>query len=90
MPDNYKAAITSVNNFIKEYPESNYIDEMLYYSINSYYLLAINSVKNKKLERLNLAMENYLKLVDLYPKSNYLRRAESVYESCKKMKSNLN
>ena len=90
MPDNYKAAITSVNNFIKEYPESNYIDEMLYYSINSYYLLAINSVKNKKLERLNLAMENYLKLLDLYPKSNYLRRAESVYESCKKMKSNLN
>lgn len=86
----YKAAIASAKNFIKDFPESNYIDEMMYSILDSYYLLAINSLETKKLERLNLAMESYLKLVDLYPKSSYLRKAETVYESCLKIKNNIN
>jgi outer membrane protein assembly factor BamD len=86
----YKAAIASSQNFIKDFPESNYIDEMIFIAIESYYLLAINSLETKKLERLNLAMESYLKLVDLYPNSSFLRKAESVYESCLKIKKNIN
>ncbi len=86
----YKATIASAQNFIKDFPESNYIDEMMYITVDAYYLLAINSLETKKLERLNLAMESYLKLVDLYPKSSYLQKAESVYESCIKVKSNIN
>lgn len=87
--DNYKAAITSSKNFMKDFPESYYIDEMIFITIQSYYLLAVNSLETRKIERLNLAMESYLKLVDLYPKSNYLQRAESVYESCLRMKNNV-
>ncbi len=86
----YKAAIASSINFAKEFPESKLIDELMYVSINSYYLLAVNSLESKKLERLNLSMESYLKLLDLYPKSNYLQKAEVVYQSCLKLKSNLN
>lgn len=85
----YKAAIASGNNFAKDFPESRYIDELMYTTVNSYYLLAINSLETKKLERLNLSIESYLKLVDLYPNSSYLSKAESIYESCKKMKSNI-
>jgi len=85
----YKATIASIKNFLKEFPESNYIDEMIYTSTDSYYQLAINSLESKKLERLNLAMESYLKLVDLYPKSSYSSKAKSVYQNCIKMKSNL-
>ncbi len=86
----YKAAIANSKNFMKEFPESPKIDELLYVTINSYYLLAVNSLESKKLERLNLAMESYLKLLDLYPKSNFLSKAESIYESCQKMKTNIN
>ena len=86
----YKAAIASSNNFIKDFPESKHIDEIMFTAIDSYYLLAINSLETKKLERLNLAMESYLKLLDLYPKSSYLSKAEAVYESCQKMKNNIN
>ncbi len=88
--DNYKAAIKNGQNYIKDFPESNHIDEILYIIIDSYYLLAINSLETKKIERLNLAMESYLKLVDLYPKSSYLSKAESVYESCTKMRNSIN
>lgn len=85
----YKATIANTKNFIKEFPESSKIDELMYQSINSYYLLAINSLESKKIERLDLAMESYLKLVDLYPKSNFLLKAESIYENCLKMKNNI-
>ena len=85
----YKAAIASSNNFAKDFPESRFIDELMYTTVNSYYLLAINSLETRKLERLNLSIESYLKLVDLYPNSIYSLKAESIYESCKKMKSNI-
>lgn len=88
--DDWKAAIVSTKNFIKEYPASQYNDEMFYLMIDSYYLLAINSIRSKKEERLDFAIENYVKFVDLYPKSPYLSGAESIYSSCKKIKENLN
>lgn len=86
----YKAAIASAKSYVKEFPESAHIDEMFYVIIDAYYLLAVNSLETKKIERLDFAMENYLKLLDLYPKSSYLAKAENVYESCQKLKSNIN
>lgn len=88
--DNYKAAIASGQNFVKEFPESKHIDEIFYTITESYYLLAVNSLEAKKLERINLAMESYLKLLDLYPNSNFVQKAEGVYQSCLKLKSNIN
>jgi outer membrane protein assembly factor BamD len=85
----YKAAIASAKTLMTDFPDSEHIDEMMFLTIDSYYLLAVNSLETKKLERLNLAIESYLKLVDLYPKSNFLNKAENVYESCLKMKSNI-
>lgn len=88
--DDWKASIVATQNYIKEYPSSSYNEEMYYLLINSYYLLALNSVPSKKEERLNGAIENYVKFVDLYPKSAYISRAESIYQSCKRIKENLN
>lgn len=85
----YKAAITSGKNLIKEYPDSKYVEEAYYIIIDAYYLLAINSIPSKKLERLNGAIDNYLKFVDLYPQSKFLNQAEGVYTSCKEVKDNI-
>lgn len=87
--NDYKAAITSCQNFVKEFPDSKYVDEAYYLIIESYYLLAIKSVPGKKIERLDKAIESYLKFVDLYPKSNFLGRAENVYASCLQVKENI-
>jgi outer membrane protein assembly factor BamD len=88
--DDWKAAIVATKNFIKDYPSSNYNEEMYLMMIDSYYLLALNSIPSKKGERLDGAMENYVKFVDLYPKSSYLSRAESIYTSCKRIKEKQN
>lgn len=86
----WKASIVAAKNFIKEYPSSNYNDEMLFLVIDSYYSLAVNSIYSKKEERLDGAIENYVKMLDLYPKSSYLSRAESIYTSSKRLKEKLN
>ena len=88
--EDWKACIVAAKNYIKEYPSSTYNEEMYYLIIDSYYLLAVNSITSKKEERLNGAIENYVKFLDLYPKSSYLSRAENIYNDCKKLKESLN
>lgn len=85
----WKAAIVTTKNFIKDYPSSSYNEEMFYMLINSYYQLAMNSIYSKKEERLNGAIENYVKFLDLYPKSSYLSRSENIYNNSIRLKENL-
>jgi outer membrane protein assembly factor BamD len=86
----WKASIVAAKNYVREYPSSSFNEEMYYFIIDSYYLLALNSISSKKEERLNGAIENYVKFLDLYPKSSYLSRAENIYNNCKRLKDNLN
>lgn len=85
----YKATISATKSFMKEFSDSKYVEELYYLMIDSYYLLAINSIPAKKIERLDGAIENYLKFVDLYPKSSYLSKAQSVYSSSLNEKDNI-
>ncbi len=86
----WKAAAGSGENFVKDFPESARIEEIRYLIIKSLYYLAENSIESKKLERVDKAIENYLKFVDLHPSSNYLRDIESVYSGCLKLKDKIN
>lgn len=86
----WKASIVACQIFMKDYPSSNHNDEMFYMIIDSYYTLAINSIQSKKEERLNSAIENYVKFLDLYPNSSYISRAESIYNNSKRLKEKLN
>ena len=88
--DDWKATIVAVKNYLKEHPASGYNDELYFYLIDSYYLLAGNSIQAKKAERLDAVLENYVKFVDLYPKSSYLSRAESIYNNTKRLKEKFN
>jgi len=81
--DDYKAVITAGNNFQKDYPDSEYNEEIRYWVIEAAYLLAINSIPEKKKERLEKVGEYYLKFVDLHPKSKYLKDAERYYTRAK-------
>jgi len=85
----WKATIVASKNYVREYPSSAFNEEMYYLIINSYYSLALNSVPSKKEERLDGAIENYVKFLDLYPNSSYLSRAENIYSNSKRLKENL-
>jgi len=82
--DDYKAVITAGNNFQKDYPDSEFNEEIRYWVIEAAYLLAVNSIPEKKKERLEKVGEYYLKFVDLHPQSKYLKDAERYYTWAKK------
>lgn len=86
----YKAAISAFNNLLKEFPDSRRRDEINYLIIRSSYLLSLNSVEEKKAERINNTIDLYRKFVDNFPKSEYRDDAEDVYNSALRLKDKLN
>lgn len=77
----YKSAVVAFANLLKDYPASRYKEESYFLSFKSAYYYALNSIESKQEERLRGAKEEYLKLVDNFPKSRYLREAEAIYGS---------
>lgn len=85
----YKAAVVSFNNVLKEFPGTKYKEEIYYLVIRSNYLLAVNSIETKKEERLNAAIDSYQKFLSLYPESTYRKDADRVHEDVQKLKEKI-
>jgi outer membrane protein assembly factor BamD len=81
----YRAAVISLTNSLKEYPDSKYREELMYYLLKSKYLLGEKSIEEKQRERLNNAIDEYYTFIDEFPKSKYRKEADSFFESIKKM-----
>jgi len=79
--EEYKAAITAFNNFLKKYPFSSQREDALYYLAKASYLYAINSIQSKKVERLQEALRNITYFQKQYPSSHYLRELQQIQES---------
>lgn len=75
----YKAALIALNNTLRDFPDTKYSEEIALLLIKSNYYLAVNSIKEKKLQRFNETIEAYLNFVDSYKESKYLKEAESLY-----------
>lgn len=82
----YKAAIVSLENFKKNFPDSKYIEDAQYLMVVSQFNLAEQSIYSRQEERYKLVIEYYKELIDKFPDSNFLRDAERLYsESLQKL-----
>ncbi len=79
----YKAAIVALDNFLIDYPGTIYTEDALYYKFDSLYHLAINSVEEKKRERLEQAKSAYEALVRHNGQTKYKNQADKLYEEIK-------
>lgn len=77
----YKAAVVSMENVLRDYPATQYKEEALYIILKSRYNYAQNSVYQKQTERFKEVRESYYKLIDSFPQSKYLREAERIFRS---------
>lgn len=80
----YKASVFAFKNMLKDFPDNKYREEINYLIIKASYLLATNSIDEKKTERYSATSEYYIKFADGFPNSKYLKSAESMYESAQK------
>ena len=79
----YQAAITSFENLIDDYPDTDYKEEILYYITIAYFEYAEKSIFSKKDERYELTIESYNNLLYLYPESDFLKDAAKANDQAK-------
>ncbi|MEM0952493.1 MAG: outer membrane protein assembly factor BamD, partial [Cyanobacteria bacterium P01_H01_bin.74] len=78
----YKASLIAFDNFKKDFPDSDLIQEVSFLEVEAQYLLAEASVPSKKKERYQKAVQLYLEFIDFYDENNeYLRQAQRYYEN---------
>ena len=76
---NYRAAVTSFEVMIQEFPDSRYREEAQFLWFKSAVLLGDVSILSKKKNRYLDALDLYERFVDKYPGSLYLKEAENLY-----------
>ncbi|MBN1988945.1 MAG: outer membrane protein assembly factor BamD [Bacteroidales bacterium] len=76
----YKAAIVALKNSLEEYPNTPHREEMLYLIVRSSYLLADNSVPEKRKERFQATIDEYFTFIAEYPESRYAKDAKEMHE----------
>jgi outer membrane protein assembly factor BamD len=79
--ENYKSAVVTLNNTIKDYPNSKHIEELHFLIVKSNFLLAVNSIQSKKAERFKETIKSYTTFADLFVNSKYIKQAENFYDS---------
>ena len=76
----YKAAIKANDNFISNFPGTKFREESLYTKFISSYQIAINSISNKKEDRLEDLIEQFNTILRYYPESLFLDDLEKKME----------
>lgn len=80
----YKAAIFALRNTLSEFPDTKFREEISFMILRSSYLLADNSIDEKKIERFNQAIRECNEFVERYPRSKNLKEAENIKGDCKR------
>jgi outer membrane protein assembly factor BamD len=80
----YKAAVVSLNNVLKDYPDTKSKELILYSILQAKYQYAINSVYDKRTERLNAASDAYDELNAGFPVGEYSDKALAIKKNISK------
>lgn len=81
--EDYQAAITSFENLIDDFPDTDYKEEILYFITIAYYEYAEKSIYTKKEERYEMTIESYNNLLLMYPESEFLKDAGKANDDAK-------
>jgi outer membrane protein assembly factor BamD len=80
----YKSSVISIDNFQKEFPDSEYNEELAFLKVDAEFSLAQNSLETKQKERYEEAMKYHQAFVDKYPNSRFLKQSERMFETSQK------
>jgi len=86
---NYQAAIILFNNLFKDYPNSAFTEESLYYLVKNSYEYAQKSQEGKKVERYQMVIDNKNKLKAMNAASKFLPEAEKLANDAEKKRNKI-
>jgi len=80
----YKASVVSLSNVLKDYPDTKSKELILFSILQARYQYAINSVYDKRQERLRTALDAYDELVAGFPVGEFSDQALSIKKNINK------
>ncbi len=80
----YRAATVSLANSLKEYPDTKYREELMYLKLDALYLLAVNSIPGRKVERYQTTLDEYYSFIEEFPQSRFSREVARIFENTAK------
>lgn len=80
----YQSAIQSYENLLKDFPETERVDEVWYMIIRSAYLMAENSFVDKQAERYRDTYTRAEEFITRFPDSEHKREVSSILTNAKK------
>lgn len=86
--EDYKAAVTTFKNLLVDFPGTRFKEDAMFKALKASYLLAMNSIEEKKQERYNETLLAYSEFVNAFPESKNRSKADDIYgETMKKLDS---
>ena len=82
--NNYRAAIITATNALKDYPYSYYREDFYILLLRATYQEAIHSVNEKLQTRYRDVADRYFIYINEFPEGKYLKEAQKIYSSIAK------
>lgn len=82
--NNYQSAIVTAENCLKNYPNSLHNEDLAFLILDSRFLIAENSIEEKKLERYRAVVDEYYSFLNDYPESLKKEEADEIFEKAQK------
>jgi len=86
----YKAATVALKNVLKDFPDTQFREDIMFTILKASYLLAENSIYSKQHERYESTIKEYYSFVDSYPNSKKIKEAEKIFTNSLKFIENKN
>ncbi len=87
--EHYTSSVVAFENSLLDYPDTPFREETYFLMFRAQQELAVKSIEQKQLERIQKAKKAYLTFVDKYPNSEYLRTAETMYNELLRLEEGL-
>lgn len=87
--EDYKAAVISFQNLIKDFPDTRYKETAMFRIAKAYYFYAQSSVNTKQGERYQLCTEAVDNFISNFPESQMLKEARQIQANAQKSLQNL-
>ena len=72
-------------NALKDYPYTDYREDLSILILRAKYEMAVNSVEDKKMDRYRETVDEYYAFKNEFPESKYLKEAERIFKDSQKV-----
>ena len=82
--NNYESCVITAQNALKDYPYTDYREELSILILRARHEMAIYSVEDKKMDRYRETVDEYYAFKNEFPESKYMKEVEDIFKEVSK------